>query len=210
MVSLADEDGLTVGGSFAGDDLDAENDISNLVYTIINDLPLGSGAVTNNGDGTFTFDPKQNVDFQQLAKDESSDVRRNVADNPNTSVELLQQLAKDVFGAQGDPVRVPDWLVGTIPVFGYNWPYRQIFTIVLALAIIGSFMNSYTADKYDSLMKAKFSTGKGIRIGRDVRIFLIFLCALCNLPFATLLVLAILMNVETIRRVVVCYYDEQH
>ena len=51
---------------------------------------------------------------------------------------VLQQLAKDVFGAQGDPVRVPDWLVGTIPVFGYNWPYRQIFTIVLALASLGA------------------------------------------------------------------------
>jgi urea transport system permease protein len=51
---------------------------------------------------------------------------------------VLQQLAKDLFGAQGDPVRVPDWLVGTIPVFGYNWPYRQIFTIVLALASLGA------------------------------------------------------------------------
>jgi len=78
------------------------------------------------------------------------------------------------------------------------------------LAIIGSFMTSYTADKYDSLMKAKFSKGKGIRIGRDVRIFLIFLCALCNLPLMTLIVLAILMNVETVRRVVVCYRNEQH
>ena len=60
------------------------------------------------------------------------------------------------------------------------------------LAIIGSFMNSYTADKYDRLMKAKFSRGKGIRIGRDVRIFLIFVGAICNMPRAILFVLAIL------------------
>jgi len=46
---------------------------------------------------------------------------------------LLQQLAKDVFGAQGDPVRTPSWLEGNIDVFGYHWPYRQMFTIVLAL-----------------------------------------------------------------------------
>jgi len=87
---------------------------------------------------------------------------------------------------------------------------RAIVLVVGFLAIIGSFMNSYTADKYDNLMKAKFSKGKGIRIGRDVRICLIFLCALCSLPFMALIVLATLMNVETIRRVVVCYLYEQH
>jgi len=85
-----------------------------------------------------------------------------------------------------------------------------VVLIVGFLAIIGSFMNSYTADKYDSLMKVRFSKGRGIRIGRDTRIFLIFLGALANLPFVTLLVLAILMNVETIRRVVVCYRNESH
>lgn len=50
---------------------------------------------------------------------------------------VLQQLAKDVFGAQGDPVVLPSWLNGNIPVFGYNWPFRQLFTIVLALAALG-------------------------------------------------------------------------
>ncbi|GAA4745713.1 urea ABC transporter permease subunit UrtB [Nocardioides endophyticus] len=46
---------------------------------------------------------------------------------------VLQQLAKDLFGAQGDPVHEPSWLDGSIDVFGYNWPYTRIFTIVLAL-----------------------------------------------------------------------------
>ncbi|WP_232676534.1 urea ABC transporter permease subunit UrtB [Nocardioides sp. R-C-SC26] len=50
---------------------------------------------------------------------------------------VLQQLAKDIFGAQGDPVVGPSWLAGNIGVFGYNWPYRQMFTIVLALAALG-------------------------------------------------------------------------
>ncbi len=49
---------------------------------------------------------------------------------------LLQQLAKDIFGAQGDPVRTPGWLAGNIPVFGYHWPYRQMFTIVLAIVAL--------------------------------------------------------------------------
>jgi urea transport system permease protein len=51
---------------------------------------------------------------------------------------VLQQLAKDIFGAQGDPVRPPTWMRGSIDVFGYAWPHRQLFTIVLALAALGA------------------------------------------------------------------------
>jgi len=48
---------------------------------------------------------------------------------------VLQQLARDVFGAQGDPVKAPSWMAGRISVFGYEWPHRQLFTIVLALGV---------------------------------------------------------------------------
>jgi urea transport system permease protein len=51
---------------------------------------------------------------------------------------VLQQLAKDLFGAQGDPVTVPSWLGGKITVFGYDWPHRQLFTILLALAAVAA------------------------------------------------------------------------
>jgi urea transport system permease protein len=51
---------------------------------------------------------------------------------------VLQQLARDLFGAQGDPVRRPSWLRGSIEVFGYHWPHRQLFTIVLALAALAA------------------------------------------------------------------------
>lgn len=50
---------------------------------------------------------------------------------------VLQQGARDLFGAQGDPVTPPSWLGGSIEVFGYAWPHRQAFTIVLALASVG-------------------------------------------------------------------------
>ena len=50
---------------------------------------------------------------------------------------VLQQLAKDVFGAQGDPVAAPDWLDGYVTVLGYHWPYAKIFTIALAVASLG-------------------------------------------------------------------------
>ncbi len=49
---------------------------------------------------------------------------------------VLQQFAKDIFGAQGDPVNPPSWLGGSITVFGYDWPHRQLFTIVLALTVL--------------------------------------------------------------------------
>ncbi len=51
---------------------------------------------------------------------------------------VLQQLAKDVFGAQGDPVTAPSWLGGSITVFGYDWPHRQLFTILLALGAVAA------------------------------------------------------------------------
>jgi CDP-L-myo-inositol myo-inositolphosphotransferase len=75
------------------------------------------------------------------------------------------------------------------------------------LAIIGTFMNSYTADKYDGLMKKKLNSKHyfRIRIGRDVRIFIIFVGALINQPLLTLLVIAVLMNIENVRRVILLY-----
>lgn len=51
---------------------------------------------------------------------------------------VLQQFAKDLFGAQGDPVTVPGWLGGKITVFGYDWPHRQLFTILLALGAVAA------------------------------------------------------------------------
>ncbi len=74
------------------------------------------------------------------------------------------------------------------------------------LAIIGAFMNSYTADKYDGLMKKKLGPEKYyFRMGRDVRMFIIFLGALINQPLLILVLIALLMNMENIRRVVVLY-----
>jgi urea transport system permease protein len=60
---------------------------------------------------------------------------------------VLRQLAQDVFGAQGDAVTSPSWLGGRISVFGYEWPHRQLFTIVLAVGSLGA-LNSVL--KYSS------------------------------------------------------------
>lgn len=81
-----------------------------------------------------------------------------------------------------------------------------LYLLVGFLAIIGAFMNSYTADKYDGLMKKKIAPGKYyFRMGRDVRMFIIFLGALINQPLPVLFIIAILMNVENIRRIIIFY-----
>ena len=140
---------------------------------------------------------------------------------------VLAQFASIVDGCDGEVARLKFWesdfggwfdavldrygdafLLGGLTWHAFAASGRELDLLVGFLAIVGSFVNSYTADKYDSLMKAKFSKGRGIRIGRDVRILLVFLGAVCNLPLATLLVLAVLMNLENIRRVVVCYRNE--
>ena len=72
------------------------------------------------------------------------------------------------------------------------------------LAIIGSFMLSYTADKHDSLMRDRVNRGWGLRMGRDIRVFLIFLGAIFNQAYLTLIVIAVVMNIATIRRLIIC------
>jgi CDP-L-myo-inositol myo-inositolphosphotransferase len=67
-------------------------------------------------------------------------------------------------------------------------------------------MVSYTADKYDRLMANRIV--QRMRMGRDVRVFLIFLGAVLNQPYALLIVIAVLMNLETIRRIVICRNDK--
>ncbi len=71
------------------------------------------------------------------------------------------------------------------------------------MAIIGSFMLSYTADKYDMLMKKRIQE-RSIRIGRDIRVFIIFLGAIFNLPLGALIVTAVIMNVAVCHRILIC------
>ncbi len=80
---------------------------------------------------------------------------------------------------------------------GGPWPLAAGF-----LAITGSFMVSYTADKYDGLMRER--GGARFRMGRDVRVFLIFLGALLDQVLPVLVLIALVMNLETVRRLIVC------
>ena len=124
------------------------------------------------------------------------------------------------FGAWFDAVldRYADaFLLFGLTYYIYFLSGNLLYLFIGFLAIIGTFMNSYTADKYDGLMKKKIGPkGHYFRMGRDVRIFIIFLFIILNipflflrevvnLPFLAILLIAILMNTENIRRVVVLY-----
>jgi len=122
------------------------------------------------------------------------------------------------FGAWFDAVldRYADaFLLFGLTYYVYSLSGSLLPILVGFLAIIGAFMNSYTADKYDGFMKKKIgSKGHYFRMGRDVRIFIIFVFSILNirffflgemvnLPFLAILLIAILMNTENVRRIVV-------
>ena len=138
---------------------------------------------------------------------------------------LLAQVASVIDGCDGEIARlkfqvtefggwfdaVLDRYADAFLLFGLTYyvyvANRDISTLFIGfLAIIGTFMNSYTADKYDGLMKRRLVPGKFyFRMGRDVRMFIIFLGALLNQPLLVLALIALLMNAENVRRIVVLH-----
>ena len=50
---------------------------------------------------------------------------------------ILQQAAKDVFGAPNVSVRPPSWLRGNIDPLGFTMPYSRLFIVVLATVVVG-------------------------------------------------------------------------
>ena len=113
------------------------------------------------------------------------------------------KLAETRYGGWFDSVL--DRYADGIIIFGLihgHWILHGdiVIWIVGFLALIGSFLNSYTADKYDAIFKKKMIAVNGMRMGRDVRLFLIFIGALSGQILPTLAVLAIITNFESIRR----------
>jgi len=49
---------------------------------------------------------------------------------------ILQQLARDFFGAQPKPVAAPTWLEGHLAILGYNFPFTRLFIVCLAGACL--------------------------------------------------------------------------
>ncbi len=135
---------------------------------------------------------------------------------------VLAQLASIVDGCDGEIARlkhsqsefggwfdaVLDRYADAFLLFGLMWHEftstgAQMSLLLGFAAIVGSFLNSYTADKYDGLMAKRRQGAAYFRLGRDVRVFVIFLGAVLNQPLFTLGVVALVMNVEVVRRVII-------
>ena len=136
---------------------------------------------------------------------------------------IVAQFASIVDGCDGEVARlkhqnspyggwfdaVLDRYADAFLLFGLTWHAYAgntdgLILLVGFLAIIGSFMLSYTADKHDSLMRERIGYNQTLRMGRDIRIFLIFLGAVFNQAYLTLIVIAVVMNIETMRRLIIC------
>jgi len=90
-------------------------------------------------------------------------------------------------------------------IYGY-WSITGEITIWIIgfFALIGSFLNSYTSDKYDSIFRDGDMTKRSkFRMGRDVRLLLITIGALTNQIPIMLIILAAIANFEALRRLIV-------
>jgi len=68
--------------------------------------------------------------------------------------------------------------------------------IIGFIAVGGKIILSYTAYVYDSVI----SKHSNFRMGRDITIFIILIGAIINIPYITLIILAVITNVEVCRR----------
>ena len=49
---------------------------------------------------------------------------------------ILQQAAKDLFGAPNVAVRAPGWLRGNVQPFGFTMPYSRLFIVALVAVVV--------------------------------------------------------------------------
>lgn len=49
---------------------------------------------------------------------------------------ILQQLARDIFGAPAKEVPSPGWLDGSVDILGYGFPITRLFIIVLSVVCV--------------------------------------------------------------------------
>jgi len=115
------------------------------------------------------------------------------------------KLSESKYGGWFDSVldRYADALIIFGMIHGHWILHNDIIVWTIGFtALMGSFLNSYTADKYDAIFRKRIKVNR-MRMGRDVRLFLIFIGALSNQILITLVILAIISNFEAIRRLVV-------
>jgi len=101
------EDGTAVTASFIASDVDNDDDVDSLTYSIVQNLASGEGTVANNGDGTFTFVPGS--DFQELAQDQTIDVTFTYkATDQHGEDSNVSTVTITVTGVNDDPTAIAD------------------------------------------------------------------------------------------------------
>ena len=101
-----------------------------------------------------------------------------------------------------------DRYVDAVIILGLTYGYWSIsgdsmIWIMGFAALIGSFINTYTGEKYDSIFKIRNGTGRiKFRVGRDMRLLIIVVGALTNQIPILLIIVAVLANFEAIRRLI--------
>ncbi len=126
----------------------------------------------------------------------------SIIDGCDGEVARLKFLTTD-YGAFVDSIldRYADGILIFGLIFGYWMLQGGISVWIIGLfALLGSFMISYTNARYEGVFE-KPGGGRGIPIRRDMRLFIIMIGAFLNLVLVMLLLLAILTNLEVVRRV---------
>jgi urea transport system permease protein len=67
---------------------------------------------------------------------------------------ILQQVARDIFGAPNVQVTAPGWLTGGLDVGGLRVPYNRIFILVLALGCVAAISLYLTRMRHGRRMRA--------------------------------------------------------
>ena len=134
---------------------------------------------------------------------------------------LLVQLSSILDGCDGEVARLKErtsafggWLDSILDRYAdalilvglTYYAYRErpgwlVLGIGLA-ATVGTLINTYSAARFDELLEGTaFANRQGrLRIGRNVRLFVVFIGCLANLPLGALALLALLMHGEVARR----------
>ena len=109
------------------------------------------------------------------------------------------KLLESKFGGWFDRVldRYSDLFIFTGLTFHTYFIHKTLTVFLIGfIAVGGKIILSYTAYVYDSIVFNQ----KNFRIGRDLTIFIILMGALFNIPYITLVVLALIVNVEVCKR----------
>ena len=98
--------------------------------------------------------------------------------------------------------RYADFLIILGMIWGYWIIHKEVAIWLIGfISLIGTFMISYTSTRYEEAYQKKFKPQR-ISMGRDVRLFIIFLAGISNQILYLLILLTILTNLDAITRLV--------